>query len=106
MLFRKELTDKLTYQTHGPVLTCPPLFSVRNWYCTLWSVNAACGTPVMVTAVCSSVPTVSPVTGQPTGQRVPHVWRCWTSHSKHMREERNVDARKTAEKHTLNKHMG
>lgn len=45
-----------------PELTCPPLFSVRNWYCTLWSGNAACETPVMVTAACSSVPTVSPAT--------------------------------------------
>lgn len=45
-----------------PELTCPPLFSVRNWYCTLWSGNAACETPVMVTAACSSVPTASPAT--------------------------------------------
>lgn len=45
-----------------PGLTCPPLFSVRNWYCTLWSENAACETLVMVTAACSSVPTASPAT--------------------------------------------
>ena len=39
-------------------LTCPPLFSVRNWYWTLWSAKAtACCTLSMVAAVCSSVPT-------------------------------------------------
>lgn len=40
--------------------TCPPLFSVRNWYWILWSVKAACWTLAMATAVCSSAFVPSP----------------------------------------------
>lgn len=62
---RKYLNGKSATEEMLSALTCPPLLSVRNWYCTLWSANAVWGTPVMVTAVCSSVPTASPATHTP-----------------------------------------